>query len=157
MELAFNQGMNVINMSLGGGSDYKTNSIAALADKLAAHGMAVVTDDGDDGVDMVSDTGLGDLSTSMASFDNVSAFYKYFKYAGKEHPYFPSARWNKTIILPSSAVSPLLEADGFLKDGCDASYPAAVRGKIVLVLGDFNSCGSIQRAGNAQAAGAVGC
>ncbi|KFH66662.1 hypothetical protein MVEG_07187 [Podila verticillata NRRL 6337] len=140
MEPAFNQGMSVTDMSLGGGYDHKTNSIAALADRLAAHGMAVVAaagNDGNDGVGMVSDAGLGDLSTS------------YFKYADKEHPYLPFARWNKAVNLPSSAIFPLLEADGSLKDGCDASYPTVVRGKIALVLGDFNSCSSIQHAGNA--------
>ncbi|KAF9389591.1 hypothetical protein CPC16_005710 [Podila verticillata] len=131
MEPAFNQGMSVTDMSLGGGYDHKTNSIAALADRLAAHGMAVVAaagNDGNDGVGMVSDAGLGDLSTS------------YFKYADKVHPYLPFARWNKAVNLPSSAIFPLLEADGSLKDGCDASYPTVVRGKIALVLGDFNSC-----------------
>ncbi|KAG0074278.1 hypothetical protein BGZ93_004541, partial [Podila epicladia] len=67
MELAFNQGMHIINMSLGGGSAYKSNPIAVLADKLTANGMAVIAaggNDGADGVGMVSDGGLGDLSVS---------------------------------------------------------------------------------------------
>lgn len=161
MELAFNQGMHIINMSLGGGASYKTSPIAALADKLTAHGMAVVAsagNNGDDGIGMVGNTGLGDMSTSVASFDNVSAYYKYFKYASKEHPYLPSANWNKAINLPSSTtVFPLVQQDGSLQDGCDAaSYPAAVKGKVVLVIGDFNRCSSSTRGGIALAAGAVG-
>ncbi|KAF9318986.1 hypothetical protein BG006_003069, partial [Podila minutissima] len=81
MELAFNQGMHIINMSLGAGSAYKSNPIAVLADKLTANGMAVIAaggNDGADGVGMVSDGGLGDLSVSVASFDNVVGFYDYF-------------------------------------------------------------------------------
>ncbi|KAF9217628.1 hypothetical protein BGZ59_001988 [Podila verticillata] len=126
MEPAFNQGMSVTDMSLGGGYDHKTNSIAALADRLAAHGMAVVAAAGNDGND-----GVG----------------MYFKYADKEHPYLPFARWNKAVNLPSSAIFPRLEADGSLKDGCDASYPTVVRGKIALVLGDFNSYAEDLKAG----------
>ncbi|KAG0015421.1 hypothetical protein BGZ81_011695 [Podila clonocystis] len=38
MELTLNQEMHVVNMSLGGGA----NPTAVLADKLIAHGMAVV-------------------------------------------------------------------------------------------------------------------
>ncbi|KAG0331170.1 hypothetical protein BG000_011155 [Podila horticola] len=114
MELAFNQGLHVINMSLGGGADYKTNHIATLADKLTAHCMAVVAaagNDGDDDIGMLSNAGLGDLSTS-----------------------------NKAIYLPlSTTLFPLLQQDGSLQDGCDAtSYTVAVKGKVVLIIGDFN-------------------
>ncbi|KAF9204559.1 hypothetical protein CPC16_007136 [Podila verticillata] len=161
MELAFNQGMHVINMSLGGGSAYKSNPVAVLADKLSAHGMAVIAaagNDGADGVGMVSDGGLGDLSISVASFDNVAGFYNYFKYAGAEHPYSPSEAWGKAISLPASAtLVPVFNKDGTLSDGClPANYPATVKGKVVLVLGDFTNCGSKGRGDAALAAGAAG-
>ncbi|KAF9581255.1 hypothetical protein BGW38_001789, partial [Lunasporangiospora selenospora] len=55
----------VLNMSLGGGSAYKTNPEAVLADRLVAAGMAVVVaagNDGSDGVWMVSDASLGDVT-----------------------------------------------------------------------------------------------
>ncbi|KAF9413463.1 hypothetical protein BGZ76_005031, partial [Entomortierella beljakovae] len=51
MELAFNDGMDVINMSLGGGSSYKSNPIALLGDKLAARGMALAAAAGNDGAE----------------------------------------------------------------------------------------------------------
>ncbi|KAF9366970.1 hypothetical protein BGX21_007976, partial [Mortierella sp. AD011] len=120
MELAFNDGMDVINMSLGGGSSYKSNPTATLADKLIARGMALAGaagNDGADGVWMVSDTGLGDLSSSVASFDNAYGYYDSFTYGGVAHPYSPSIAWATTIDLPASAtLVPVLEKDGSLSD-----------------------------------------
>lgn len=39
-------------MSLGGGSAYKNNPLAALSDKLSAQGLTVVTSAGNDGADV---------------------------------------------------------------------------------------------------------
>ncbi|KAF9979453.1 hypothetical protein BGZ65_006548, partial [Modicella reniformis] len=66
MEKAFDDKMDLINMSLGGSSAYRYNPTAVLGDKLVARGMAVIAaagNDGKDGVWMVTDTGLGDLGT----------------------------------------------------------------------------------------------
>jgi hypothetical protein len=47
--------MNIINMSLGGGSDYRTNPVAVLADKLAKErGLVLVAAAGNDGADVSS-------------------------------------------------------------------------------------------------------
>ncbi|KAG0325810.1 hypothetical protein BG004_003100, partial [Podila humilis] len=229
MELAFNQGMDIINLSLGSGSNYKENPTAALADKLSAlgltviaaagndgtegvwdvsnsglgelstsvasfdnvggfypyfnyakseraykfnpvavladkltaNGMAVIAaagNDGTDGVGMVSDGGLGDLSISVASYDNIGGYYDYVKYGGVEHPYTPSGAWGKAINLPAGAtLFPLTNKDGSLADGCKPeNYPAESKGKVVLVLGDFTNCGSKGRGDVALAAGAAG-
>ncbi|KAF9387278.1 hypothetical protein CPC16_007137 [Podila verticillata] len=161
MELAFNQGMHVINMSLGGGSAYKENPVAILADKLTAQGMAVIAaagNDGTSGIGMVSDGSLGELTTSIASFDNIAGYYNYFKYGATERAYKVSSTWGKAINLPASAtLFPLLNKDGTLSDGCvAANYPAESKGKIVLVLGDFTNCGSAGRGNAALAAGAAG-
>ncbi|KAF9406674.1 hypothetical protein BGZ94_003009 [Podila epigama] len=161
MELAFNQGMHIINMSLGGGPSYKTDPVAVLGDKLTAAGMAVISaggNDGTDGISMISDGGLGDLVTSVASFDNVSGFFNYFSYDGREAPYKPSSAWGKAIDLPAEAtLVPLLNKDGSLADGCtDDNYPAEAKGKVVLVLGDFTRCGSAGRGNAALKNGAAG-
>ncbi|KAG0078027.1 hypothetical protein BGZ93_003546, partial [Podila epicladia] len=161
MELAFNQGMHVINMSLGGGSAYKENPVAILSDKLTASGMAVIAaagNDGTSGVGMVSDGGLGELSTSVASFDNVSGFYNYFKYGTTQRAYKSSSNWGKAINLPAAAtLFPLFNKDGSLSDGClAANYPAEAKGKVVLVLGDFTNCGSAGRGNVAKTAGVAG-
>ncbi|KAF8923686.1 hypothetical protein BGZ58_002656 [Dissophora ornata] len=162
MELAFNDGMDVINMSLGGGSSYKYNPTAVLADKLIARGMALAAaagNDGADGVWMVSDSGLGDLASSVASFDNAYGFYHSLTYGGAVHPYSPSTAWNQPISLPASATFiPVFEKDGTLSDGCDpAIYTGLnVKGKVVLTLGDTTRCKSGTRGANAKTAGAAG-
>ncbi|KAI1315506.1 hypothetical protein EDD11_000687 [Mortierella claussenii] len=162
MELAFNDGMDVINMSLGGGSSYKYNPTALLADKLIARGMALAAaagNDGSQGAWMVSDSGLGDLASSIASFDNIYGFYNSFTYAGAAHPYSPSQAYAKAINLPANAtLVPIFEKDGSLSDGCDpAIYTGVdVKDKVVLTLGDVTRCKSGGRGTNAQKAGAAG-
>ncbi|KAF8983237.1 hypothetical protein BGZ46_010609 [Entomortierella lignicola] len=162
MELAFNQGMNIINMSLGSGSAYKSNPISVLADSLTARGLTVVTSGGNDGADgvwSVGNTGLGDLSTAVASFDNIAGSYNYFSYAGTEHPYSFSQAWGKELNLPANAtLIPVFEKDGSLSDGCVAASYAGqnVTGKVVLVIGDTTRCKSGGRGAAAKEAGAAG-
>jgi minor extracellular serine protease Vpr len=149
-------------MSLGGGSSYKSNPQAVLGDKLVARGMvlaAAAGNDGSEGVWMVSDTGLGDLSTSVASFDNIYGFYNSFTYDGAVHPYAPSEAWGKDLTsLEKDTLLPIFEKDGSLSDGCDATRYAglALKGKVVLVLGDISRCRSKGRGDIGLAAGAAG-
>ncbi|KAF9436084.1 hypothetical protein BGZ76_004868 [Entomortierella beljakovae] len=162
MELAFTQGMDIINLSLGSGSAYKNNPIAVLAESLVKKGLTVVASAGNDGADgvwSVSNTGLGDFSTSTASFDNIAGSYNYVSYAGGDYPYAPSQAWGKELNLPASAtLAPVFEKDGTLSDGCLASsYEGqGVIGKVVLVLGDITRCKSGGRGAAAKAAGAAG-
>ncbi|KAF9121172.1 hypothetical protein BGW39_010785 [Mortierella sp. 14UC] len=163
MEMAFNDGMDIINMSLGGGSSYQYNPTALLANKLVQFGMNVAGaagNDGSEGVWMVSDTGLGETSTSVASFDNAFGNYNTFTYAGAAHPYSPSLAWGSTpISLPASAtLVPLFDKAGVLQDGCDAAAYTGldVKGKVVLLYGDFTRCGSVGRGNIAKSVGAAG-
>ena len=148
-------------MSLGGGSAYKTSPEAVLGDKLIAHGMALASaggNDGSDGVWMVSDTGLGDLSSSVASFDNAFQLLPSYSYAGVKHPYGIAQAYAKVINLPAMSIQPILEKDGSLSDGCDATRYAGldVTKKIVLVLGDVTRCKSGGRGSIAVTAKAAG-
>ncbi|KAG0234694.1 hypothetical protein BGW42_006314 [Actinomortierella wolfii] len=164
MELAYNEGMDIINMSLGGGSAYRSGSPEAiLSDKLVQGGTHVIVaagNDGSNGVWMVSDAGLGDLSSSVAAVDNIAGYYYSFTYAGATHPYSPSIAWgDKPLELPASAtLVPIFEKDGSLSDGCDpAVYNGVdVKGKVVLTLGDVTRCKSGGRGQIAQKAGAAG-
>ncbi|KAF9940622.1 hypothetical protein BGZ67_007260 [Mortierella alpina] len=163
MELAFNDGMDIINMSLGGGSAYKSDPTAVLAEKLIARGMALSAsagNSGDEGAWMVGNTGLGDHATSNASFDNVWV-YLYSMVYGKNAPipYTFSTGYGKVISLPATAtLVPLLEKDGTLSDGCDqAVYDGKdVKGKVVLVLGNVTRCKSGGRGALGQKNGAAG-
>ncbi|KAF9170789.1 hypothetical protein BGX20_008522 [Mortierella sp. AD010] len=160
MELAFNDGMDIINMSLGGGSSFKENPTAALAEKLIARGMALAGaagNDGADGVWMVSDTGLGDHATSVASFDNLFIYLYSFTYGGVKVPYNWSSGYGKVINLPALPIVPLI-VNGTLSDGCDQSTYAGkdVKGKIVFALGDITRCKSGGRSSLASQNGAAG-
>ncbi|KAF9363145.1 hypothetical protein BGX34_004764 [Mortierella sp. NVP85] len=168
MQRASKDGMDVINLSLGSGSDYKYNAVAVLGDKLVKSGVAVIAaagNDGSDGVWMVSDTGLGDLATSAASFDNAYEFLHSFKYGDgdKDIPYSQSTTWGKPIKagnapnVPAGAILVPIFKGGSLADGCDAAhYTTEVKGNVVLALGDFSKCGSAGRGALAKAAGAAG-
>ncbi|KAF9940621.1 hypothetical protein BGZ67_007259 [Mortierella alpina] len=161
MEMAFDDGMDVINMSLGGGSAYKYNPQASLAEKLISKGMAVAAaagNDGHEGAWMVADAGLGDSTTSVASFENLYGLYYAFKYAGKIHPYAPSEGYgDKALNLPaSSTLIPLLDEEGILLDGCDDALYKNTTSKVVLLLGDASNCDFKSRAAHAKKAGAVG-
>ncbi|KAG0309597.1 hypothetical protein BGZ99_000826, partial [Dissophora globulifera] len=161
MELAFNDGMDVINMSLGSGPAYKTNPAAVLAETLIAHGMAVIAaagNDGTNGVGMVSDIGLGDSSSSVASFDNTYNSYYSFKYGSVNRPYSSAIAYGQAIHLTSRDIVPIFEANGALSDGCDPTRYNGINvaNKVVLVLGDFTRCNSIGRGTNALSGGAAG-
>ncbi|ORZ20140.1 peptidase S8/S53 domain-containing protein [Lobosporangium transversale] len=162
MERAYHDGMDLINMSLGGGSAFKSNPPAVLGDKLIARGMAIIVaagNDGEHGVWMVSDSSLGDLSTSVGSFDNIVGTYAYFTYAGGRYSYVPSDAYGKAINLPISAtLVPVLHQNGTLADGCNADAYGGlnVKGKVVLVLGDLARCKSGDRGTIAKEAGAAG-
>ncbi|KAF9288625.1 hypothetical protein BGZ88_008097 [Linnemannia elongata] len=130
MEMAFNDGMDIINMSLGGGSAYKENPTSILADKLVSFGMNVAGAAGNDGSEGVW-----------------------------MYPYNFSSAWGKAIDLPASAtLFPLFDKAGVLLDGCDVNTykDLDVKGKVVLVLGDYSKCGSFARGEVAKSVGAAG-
>ncbi|KAF9943555.1 hypothetical protein BGZ65_000766, partial [Modicella reniformis] len=108
---------------------------------------------------MVSDTSLGDNSTSVASFDNIYGHYFSYRYGDISHPYTVAKNYSRSIIdLPNSAtLSPLLDTNSKLLDGCESSdYEGInVTGKVVLTIGKFDRCGSSVRGVNAKNAGAA--
>ncbi|KAF9362243.1 hypothetical protein BGX34_006544 [Mortierella sp. NVP85] len=163
MEQAVKDGMNIINLSVGLGSSYRTNPIAVLADKLAQeHNVSVIGaggNSGEEGVWKVEESGLGAFSISAASFDNIAGSYNFFSYDGVEYPYLSSTSWGKPLNLAASAtLVPILKGDGSLSDGCTAESYAGqdVNGKVVLVISDTSACKSGVRGAAAKTAGAAG-
>ncbi|KAH7039182.1 peptidase S8/S53 domain-containing protein [Linnemannia elongata] len=164
MEMAFNDGMDIINMSLYGGPAFKNNPMAILGEKLIAHGMNIAGcagNDGAQGVSMIADTALGDSATSVASFDNAYGSHFTVSYAGGKYPYNPSVAWgnSRLIDLPATAMLfPLFDKAGVLQDGCDvAAYTGLdVKGKVVLLSGDLTRCGSVGRGNIAKGLGVAG-
>ncbi|KAI8345639.1 peptidase S8/S53 domain-containing protein [Mortierella sp. GBAus27b] len=162
MERAFDDGMDIINLSLGSGPAYRSSPLAALAETLAEKGVSVVAaagNEGADGVWSVSNGGLGASTTSVGSFDNIAGYFHYFSYGGTVYPYIYSRGWGKPLDLPASAtLIPALEKDGSLSDGCfESSYEGYnVTGKVALVSGAITRCKLDDRAAIAKTAGAAG-
>ncbi|KAF9969928.1 hypothetical protein BGZ73_007506 [Actinomortierella ambigua] len=161
MERAYNDGMDIINLSLGRGSAYLAGTPEAiLGDRLVEAGLHVVAaggNDGDSGIWTVLDTGLGHLTSSVAAVDNIGGYYYTFKYAGSTHPYFPSWLWAPIPFdFPAATLVPIFAKDGTLSEACDpADYNGVdVKGKVVLVLGGLTRCTTMLRGDIAMAAGA---
>lgn len=145
--------MDIIDMSIGDGSGYRTNPIAVLAESLIAKGVSVVVSAGNDGDDVCSSPRLvWPPLTTYREYDSLS-------YGGAEYPYTFSEDWGKFLNVtgPVTLVL-LLKSDGSLSDGCTAdSYSSQdVKGKMVLVIGDTKVCESDVRGAAAKAAGAAG-
>ncbi|KAK3840219.1 MAG: peptidase S8/S53 domain-containing protein [Linnemannia elongata] len=161
MEMAYKDGMNIINMSLGGGSAYRDGPEAKLAETLTANGMVVISaagNEGSDGAWMVSDLGLGDSTTSVASFDGAFATYNYFTYAGVNYPYQSSLIFGPSIGINTGIIPILSTLDGSLSSGCNPAFYSGLdlRGKYALVKYSPGECDSKIRQASFQAAGAIG-
>ncbi|KAF9087725.1 hypothetical protein BGX29_000698 [Mortierella sp. GBA35] len=161
MEMAFKDGMDIINMSLGGGSSYRDGPEAKLAEALTANGMVVIAAAGNEGTDgawMVSDLGLGDSTTSVASFDGEHAIFNYFTYGGVNYPYLSTMVFAPGIGANTGIVPILSTLDGSLSSGCNAAFYSGLdlRGKYALLKYSPGECVSANRQAAFQAAGAVG-
>ncbi|KAG0311342.1 hypothetical protein BGZ99_010240, partial [Dissophora globulifera] len=157
MELAFNDGMDVVNMSFGSGSSFQTNPISVLGETLSANGMMVVAqagDDGEDGVWSVSDTGLGESASSVASVENNYRLYQTITYGEVNRPFFSFV----PITLDPATIYPFVNGDGELLTACGhtAFDGIDVVGKVVLILGTTDDCSLNVRAAAAKGNGAVG-
>ncbi|KAI9293124.1 subtilisin-like protein [Neoconidiobolus thromboides FSU 785] len=73
MELAYKDGMDIINLSLGGGSAWSEYPDSVVADKLSSLGVIIVAaagNDGDKGLFEVASPAIGNNVISVASFDS---------------------------------------------------------------------------------------
>ncbi|KAF9345358.1 hypothetical protein BGX26_003242 [Mortierella sp. AD094] len=163
MELAFNDGMDVITLAVDGATGNQSDPIAVLGDKLIALGMAVTASAGDQGgqsYGSVNDASLGTLSTSVGSFDNEFEFNYSFNYSGANYPYIPSTGWNRPFNFPGAILSPKFNLNNppTFDDGCSTIDLNASnsKGKIVLVSNVLIYCDLNQRITNAINAGALG-
>lgn len=148
-------------MSLGGGSAYRDGPEAKLAETLTANGMIVISaagNEGSDGIWMVSDLGLGDSTTSVASFDGPTATYNYFTYAGVNYPYLSSLVFGPGNVINNGIIPILSTLDGSLSSGCDPAFYAGIdlKGRYALVKYSPGECDSKIRQASFQAAGAIG-
>ncbi|KAG0256529.1 hypothetical protein BG011_004451 [Mortierella polycephala] len=156
LERAYVDGMDVVNLSLGGGSSWPNTPLAKAAGNLASLGVVVVAavgNDGDHGLEEVSSPSIRGDVISVASFEGSGFLANYFEVEGvpdtrigySENPPKGLTETPLTLVLP--------EHD---PKGCTVyPNPAAVARDIVLIKrGD---CSFATKAKLAQDAGALGC
>lgn len=158
MEMAYNDGMHVLNMSIGSRAQWPQYPTAAASSRLVKRGMVVVASIGNngpggsapDGPYAAGAPGVGEHVIGVASYDNGQLS---FQVNGTAYGY------NQASGSPSAptAGSGTLSKTGTpttADDGCAAAafagFPA---GNIALIR--RGTCSFFQKATNAQAAGAV--
>ncbi|HOV05693.1 MAG TPA: S8 family serine peptidase [Anaerolineaceae bacterium] len=90
MERAQEEGMQVLNMSIGSSFEWPQYPTAVAASRLVDHGMVVVAsigNSGDYGLYAAGSPGLGNKVIGVASFDNTEVFLPYLTVNGREIGY----------------------------------------------------------------------
>lgn len=162
MELSYEDGMDVINMSIGSGwSSWPQYPSAQASDSLVEAGVVVVASIGNEGASgtfSAGAPGVSEKAIGVASYDNVKVTQHAFTYgeADTKVGYAPATGAPEP---PTSGTEPLVrlgETGSPEGSACTASGGITVdlTGKLVLI--DRGTCSFYEKALNAQTAGAAG-
>lgn len=154
MERALNDGMNVVNQSLGASFQWPDYPTAKAADSLVKAGVVMVASIGNSGTSglyAAGAPGVGKKVIGVASYDNVMVEQQRFSAGGSEYGYFAS----DAGALPTSGTFPLARTgtSASTTDGCSALAAGSLTGQVALIR--RGGCTFYQKAFNAQAAGAA--
>lgn len=153
-EQAFKDGMDIINMSLGGTSSWADHPNCLAIDELVKRGLTVVMSAGNDGAKGLyqqQEPALSRMGMAIASFDNTRYMANGFKVDGTtfESDY---ASGDETLVLKFSK-APIASATNGKDDlGCEP-ITADVKGKIALI--QRGTCNFSVKVKNAEDAGAI--
>jgi minor extracellular serine protease Vpr len=159
MERAFNDGMDILNMSIGAAFQWPQYPTAVAASRLVTKGMIVVASIGNSGASglySASAPGLGKNVIGVASFDNTHVLLPAFTIT----PDGTKIGYTNATGAPAAPSSGSFEMarTGLVTstaDGCTASGQLPdLTGKVALIR--RGTCGFAEKAANAQAAGAAG-
>ncbi|KAL7750408.1 hypothetical protein RI367_004182 [Sorochytrium milnesiophthora] len=163
MEQAYKDGIDVINMSIGGGSSFPELPDAVMASRLTELGMIVQSSMGNDGTKhnlfWQGAPGLATNAFGVGSFDNIMAVDGSFHFSNLDgvtdtYQFSPSdnnATWPIGKDIPLVANS----KDTSVKDdGCAAFSAGKFTGQVALIR--RGTCNFSVKAQNAQNAGAIG-
>jgi len=158
MEAAFDDGMDIINMSIGSAMQWPSYPTAEATKQLVNHGMVVVAAAGNDGpIGLYGSAapGVGDKVVSVASFDNTFINLPAFTVSPDDTPVGYNMAGGSPLI-PVSGTFEIVRTGttSSTADACLALAPGSLSGKIALIR--RGTCGFYNKAFNAQSAGAVG-
>ena len=158
MERALDDGMQVINISIGSAFTWPTYPTAVAANRLVRKGVVVVASIGNSGANglySAGSPGLGKDVIGVASFDNVDIVLNLFRVSPDGAAIgFTSA--TGAPVVPSTGTSPIARTGTTTtaNDGCNPLPAGALSGKVALIR--RGTCSFYNKASNAQAAGATG-
>jgi len=158
MERALDDGMQVINISIGSAFTWPTYPTAVAANRLVRKGVVVVASIGNSGANglySAGSPGLGKDVIGVASFDNVDIVLNLFRVSPDGAAIgFTSA--TGAPVVPSTGTSPIARTGTTTtaNDGCNPLPAGALSGKVALIR--RGTCSFYIKASNAQAAGATG-
>ncbi|KAF9110345.1 hypothetical protein BGX27_006477 [Mortierella sp. AM989] len=155
LEKAYTDGMDIVNLSLGGGSSWANTPLSKVAGRLSELGVVVVAaigNDGEQGLSEVSSPSINPSAISVASFEGSGYLANYFEIDGA-----PDARvdYSDAEIKAALGETPVsLTLPEHDPEGC-TPYPSSITGSIAFIK--RGSCTFVVKAKLAQDAGAIGC
>ena len=164
MERALDDGMDVVNVSIGAAFNWPTYPPAQAADRLVNKGVVVVCSAGNEGATGTfsgSAPGVGKKVIGVASFNNTHSNNPYFTITpdDRQNVYNPSQ--GGTAAIPFSGSFPMARTgtQASTADACTPLPAGSLTGKVALIrrsVGTPSPCGFYVKSVNAQNAGALG-
>jgi subtilisin family serine protease len=160
MERAYQDGAQILNMSIGSSFQWPQYPTAAAADRLVERGVVVVTSAGNAGANgmwAVSAPGVGEKVIATASFLNTHLNLPAFTIS-PDNLAIGRSQASGSPTAPLSGSSPMARTGTATtaNDACNAVAPPAgsLLGKVALIR--RGTCGFYEKAFNAMNAGAIG-
>lgn len=158
LERALQDGMKVVNMSLGSAFLWPQSPLGLASDRLVNKGVVVVASIGNSGANGLYSAGapgLGKKVIGVASFDNTHSALNYFTVS----PDATKIGYNHADgapMAPTSGSAPMARTgtNTSTADACSALAAGSLSGKVALIR--RGTCGFYAKARNAQLAGAIG-
>jgi subtilisin family serine protease len=150
IELAFADGMDVVNLSLGSSNGWAQDFLSVALSRMLDFGMIPVASAGNNGASgiyTIGAPGAGENVITVASFDNIGFETNVFEVAGQTIGY---TAMTGSLAAPSSGSEEIV----FIGRACDGdTLEADPDGKVALAV--RGACTFAEKALNAEAAGAT--
>ena len=160
MERALDDGVQIVNMSLGTPFEWPDYPSAQAANRLVNRGVVVCASIGNDGTNGVYSggaPGLGEKVIGVGSFDNTFTHLPAFSVTPDNHPtpYTPAVADPLPVPPPVSGTQPLARTSmaPVNNDACQPLPANSLAGHVALIA--LGTCGAYTQARNAEAAGAL--
>ncbi|KAF9564999.1 hypothetical protein EC968_004298 [Mortierella alpina] len=160
LERAYADGMDIVNLSLGGGSSWANSPLSKAAGHLARLGVIVVAaigNDGELGIDEVSSPSISEDVISVASYEGSGFLANYFEVEGaidSRIDYMDAPPVGQTGI-PLQLMAPEHDPTGCQPYPDSEDAPNPIAGKVALLK--RGGCPFTSKTALAQMAGAIGC